>query len=322
MRSLTTTSADGTRLATYRWPAAAAASAIILIIHGLAEHGRRYNHFAERLAAHGVDVYSFDLRGHGATTERVDHGHLGTHSHWQTLLDDVAAIRTQAMQESGYLPVILLGHSLGSFIAQGVLQNHGRDYAGAVLLGAATPSRIMCVLGRFVASVESARVDPTGHSMLMRRLTFGAFEKALKRRIGSKRTHFDWLSSLPAAVDDYIADKDTGFDLRTATWQRLLPGIARVQSPRARMQIPQTLPLLIAAGEDDPVGGFGREPQKLAAAYTNGGHSDVTTLIYAGARHELLHDRVADHLHHDLLDWLTTRRLAGQTPPVTLKKTT
>src|SRR5699024_9697057 len=146
----------------------------------------------------------------------------------------------------------------------------------------------------------------------------GAFEKALKRRIGSKRTHFDWLSSLPAAVDDYIADAETGFDLRTATWQRLLPGIARVQSPRARMQVAQRSPLLIDAGEGDAVGEYGRGPQRLAAAYTIGGPSDVPTVLYAGARHELLHVSVADHLHQGLLGWLTTRRLAGPTPPVTV----
>lgn len=275
----------------------------------MAEHGRRYTLFAEQLAARGLDVYAFDLRGHGGTTEAIDHGYIGTGTRWQMLLDDVAAVHACALETSGCLPVILLGHSLGSFIAQAIMQSRGRNYAAIILSGTAMPSRLSCYLGAIVAAAESARVDPTGRSALMRALSFGAYEKAIKRRTGNRRTRFDWLSSEEKAVDAYVEDPDTGFDMRASTWQRLLPGIAGVQSPRARRQAPMNLPLLIASGEDDPVGKFGRSPRRLACAYDNSGQRDVTTLVYAGARHELLHDTTAALFTHDLLAWLAERGL-------------
>lgn len=298
-------------LSTYAWPATQAATAIVVIVHGMAEHARRYAGLAQRLTAAGVDVHAFDLRGHGATTRAIDHGHIGNQTHWQSLLDDVSAVRLHAVSTSGNLPVILFGHSLGSFIVQGVLQTRGHDYAAAVLSGTATPNRLMCRLGALVAAAERARVDPTGRSALLRALSFGAYERAMKRRAGGKRTRFDWLSSNADAVDAYIDDPDTGFDMRTAAWQCLLPGIARVQSAHARRGIPMDVALLIASGADDPVGRFGTAPARLAAAYANNGQDDVSTLIYGGARHELLNDAAATDFTQDMLAWLTARGLVA-----------
>lgn len=306
---------DNTRLTAYRWHAQGKASAVVLIIHGMAEHALRYAAFAEQLNAAGLEVYAFDLRGHGATTPAVDHGHLGTSTRWQTLIDDVEAVRTLATETTGVLPTVLFGHSLGSFIAQSVIYTHGRSYAGVILSGAAQPSRLMCHLGALVAAVEAARVDPTGRSALLRAMTFGAYERAMKKRLGNRRTRFDWLSSRPQAVDAYIDDPQAGFDMRTAAWQCLLPGIARTQSPQARRKAPADLPLLIAAGSDDPMGRFGREPRALANAYVNNGQQDVTLKLYDGARHELIHDTAADAFIQDVLAWLTARGLAD-TPSV------
>lgn len=310
MHSSTTISTDDTALKAYGWSSPGAATAIVIVVHGMAEHARRYAPFAEQLAAAGLDVHAFDLRGHGATTAAVDHGHIGNQTRWQTLLDDVSAVRAHAVKTSGDLPVVLFGHSLGSFIAQGVIQTSGCDYAAAVLSGAASPSRIMCRLGALFAAAEGARVDPTGCSALLRALSFGAYERASKRRHGGIRTPFDWLSSRPEAVDAYIDDPETGFDMRTAAWQCLLPGIARTQSAHARRQTPMALPLLFASGADDPVGDFGRAPRALARAYKNNGQNDVSALVYDGARHELINDTTAAEFTHDTLAWLAARGLA------------
>src|SRR5699024_313563 len=120
-------------LKVYRWPAAGTATAIVVVVHGMAEHALRYAAFAEQLNAAGLEVYAFDLRGHGATTPAVDHGHLGTSTRWQTLIDDVEAVRALAIETTGALPTVLLGHSLGSFIAQSVMQAQGHNYAAVVL---------------------------------------------------------------------------------------------------------------------------------------------------------------------------------------------
>lgn len=298
---------DDTPLTTYRWATPAAAAGIVIIVHGMAEHGLRYAAFAEQLATLGLAVYTFDLRGHGATTATVDHGYLGSDTTWQTLLADVDTVRAFATTHDGPRPVILFGHSLGSFIVQAVLQTHGRDYAGAILSAPANPARWRCRLGALVAAAEAIRVDPTGRSRILQQLTFGRYARQLARRTGHRRTDFDWLSSDAAVVDAYVADEQTGFAMRTATWRSLLRGMAHTQSPQNRRRAPADLPLLVVAGSDDPAGCFGKAPRALASAYANNGQHDVTLRLYTGARHETINDSRADSIVHDILGWLAQR---------------
>lgn len=300
---------DDTRLATYRWPASdRAARAIVIIVHGMAEHARRYDRFARALAADGIDVYAFDLRGHGATTPAADHGYLGANADWRTLLDDIARLRTHALDQSGRLPVYLFGHSLGSFLVQSALGRRGAGYAGAMLSGVDLPSRSACRLAALVAALESSRVDATGHSRLLQRLTFGTYNRRIARRAGAVETEFDWLSSDPNAVHAYIRDQDCGFALATDSWRRLLRGIARASSPHRRRRIPARLPLLIVAGRDDAMGGFGRGPNALARSLAADGQQGLELRLYDGARHELLHDYCADTVTRDIRAWLASRQ--------------
>ena len=310
----TVTASDDTPLATCRWTTPAATDAIVIIVHGMAEHGLRYAAFAEQLAAARLTVYAFDLRGHGTTTPAVDHGYLGSDTTWQTLLADVDAVRTFATDLDGPCPVILFGHGLGSFIVQATLQTHGCDYAGAILSAPANPARWRCRLGALVAAMEAVLVDPTGQSRLLQRLTFDAYDNAIAKHLHTPHSPCAWLSSDRAAADGYIADEQTGFAMRTATWQCLLRGMAHTQSPHNRRRTPADLPLLIAAGSDDPIGRFGKAPRALANAYLNNGQHDVTLRLYAGARHEIINDSRADSVVHDILDWLAQRNLTITAP--------
>jgi len=306
---------DDTHLATYRWPAEGHARAILIIVHGMAEHACRYDRFARHMAAAGIDVHAFDLRGHGVTAPAVDHGYIGTADDWQALVDDVARIRTHALDTVGRRPVFVFGHSLGSFIAQAVLQERGDGYAGAVLSGTDQPSRLGCRLAAGLAALESARVDATGRSALLQRLSMGAYNRRLKRRTGHVHTPFDWLSSDRRAVADYNNDSACGFAMRADTWRQLLHGIARTCSPHARRAMPPHLPVLIVAGCEDSMGHFGRGPRSLARALDNDGQRDVDLRLYADARHELLHDHTAERVNSDVLAWVENHIDTPEPPP-------
>ena len=295
----------GTRLVAYHWPATIRSRASLVIVHGMAEHARRYSRFAERLARRGIDVHGFDLRGHGATTRSIDHGFMGDRTTWDVLIDDVQRIRRRA-QETNNGPVFLFGHSLGSFIAQAVLQKHGHDYAGAILCGVDMPNRTQSRLAACLARLEIARMDTTGSSDLLQRLIIGPYDRRLKRRLGDSRDN-GWLSSDSAAVDAYEADPDCGFALRAGTWHTVLRGIVRSHGAHARRRIPVGLPLLLIAGGNDPMGQFGRGPERLARAFEGDGQTDLELRIYEGLRHELLHERAADTVTEDIRAWIESR---------------
>lgn len=295
----------GTRLVAYRWPAQTALRANLLIVHGMAEHARRYARFAQALAMRGIEVHAFDLRGHGATTRSLDHGFLGDDTTWNVLIDDVQRIY-QRVRESNGRPVFLFGHSLGSFLAQAVLQKHGADYAGAILSGTDMPNRLQCRAAAVLARLEIARVDTIGTSAVLQRLTIGGYDRRLARRFGPVRDNA-WLSSDDAAVDAYNGDPDCGFAMRAGAWRTILRGIVASSGAHARRRIPTRLPLLMIAGSDDPMGYFGRGPERLARALRSDAQRDLALRLYEGRRHELLHDRSAATVTEDIVGWIEAR---------------
>src|SRR5208337_4710901 len=130
-------SEDGLEIAYYRWRAPARALGIVQIAHGMGEHTLRYAHVAEFLNQAGFHVYSNDHRGHGQSVKsRESLGDFGAGG-WNALVADMATLTRLARTREGGLPVILLGHSMGSFAAQQYVIDHSALIAGLVLSGSA-----------------------------------------------------------------------------------------------------------------------------------------------------------------------------------------
>ena len=111
---------DGTELF-YRKDVPEKPKAIVVIVHGLCEHSGRYDYVTEKFNEKGLGVYRFDNRGHGKSG-----GDRGYVEDFQHFFDDADKIVELALKEQKDLPVFMLGHSMGGFIAAG----YGMKYPG------------------------------------------------------------------------------------------------------------------------------------------------------------------------------------------------
>ena len=111
------TSADGTQIAAYRWDPPGEPRAAVQLTHGMGEHALRYDHVARALNDAGLVVYAQDHRGHGASADPGALGDLGKGG-WPGLVDDIGLLSAYIRAEHPGLPLILLGHSMGSFAVQ------------------------------------------------------------------------------------------------------------------------------------------------------------------------------------------------------------
>src|SRR5580693_6697167 len=127
---------DGRRLTAFRSAPAGRPKAIVQIAHGMAEHFGRYGRLTRALTAAGYAVYGADHRGHGASAAVHGLGDFGPGG-FQSLVDDMAALSRLARDEQPGVPLILLGHSMGSFAAQLYLLAHHAGLAGLALSGTA-----------------------------------------------------------------------------------------------------------------------------------------------------------------------------------------
>ncbi|MDE3735292.1 alpha/beta hydrolase [Pseudomonas resinovorans] len=307
---------DAVPLYVNHWSGEASPRAVVMLSHGMAEHSGRYARLGEALVAAGFELYALDQRGHGRTAEHGVLGQYAADDGWSKVINDLASLNHHIRQQHPQTPILLLGHSMGSYIGQAYLMQHSCSLQGAILSGSNYQPVALYRVARLVARFERWRQGKEGRSPLIEFLSFGSFNKAFK----PNRTAFDWLSRDPQEVDKYVNDPLCGFRCTNQLWLDLLGGLQNITPPKHLAQIDPDLPLLVIGGERDPVS-EGRRLQDLAAALRRAGLRNVQLNIYPGARHELLNESNRDEVTRDLIDWLE-QTLAHSRPNQTQAKET
>jgi alpha-beta hydrolase superfamily lysophospholipase len=299
--TFTMAGSDGAELFVYRWLPDGPCRAIVQVAHGLAEHAGRYARLAEALTGAGYGVYANDHRGHGQTCRTKDElGSFGRRNGWSLCLDDLWKVHRRIASEHPGAPIVLLGHSMGSVMAQQFIGDHGDALAGAILSGPSGSPTAMAAIGRRILKLERLRVGPDGRSKLAAALTFSAFNK----QFNPARTDFDWLSRDPAEVDKYVADPLCGFSATVQLWIDLLDGWAAASTPAHRARIPKNLPIYVIAGGRDPVSGNTKQIVPMLEAWRAAGLKNVQHRFYPEARHEVSNETNRDEVTANLIEWL------------------
>ncbi|RMP61136.1 hypothetical protein ALQ18_00301 [Pseudomonas marginalis pv. marginalis] len=293
------TANDQSRLYVNQWLPDGPPKALVMLCHGMAEHSGRYARLAQALCNAGYGVYAADQRGHGRTADEGTLGLYAEHDGWNTVVGDLASLNQHIGQQQPGLPIILLGHSMGSYIAQAYLLHHSTSLNGAILSGSNFQPVALYRAARLIARLERSRQGLRGRSGLIDFLSFGSFNKAFK----PNRTAFDWLSRDPSEVDKYINDPLCGFRCTNQLWVDLLGGLQQISKASNLAQIDPGLPILVIGGECDPVS-EGKRLKSLAHALREAGCQNVHLNVYPQARHEVFNETNRDEVTADVLTWL------------------
>lgn len=299
----------------HQWPAQESqqqpAKAWVHIIHGMNEHSARYQPLAEFLNQQGYTVTADDHRGHGKTgAANGNLYHIADHDGWNQMVADQWQLIQHIGQQTD-LPLIILGHSMGSFLATRLCQTYREqidtgmksELKGLVLSGSNYAPPWFCRTAAQIARIERRRLGPRAASKLLENLSFGAFNNAFK----PTRTDKDWLSSDSAVVDSYIADPHCGGALSIQSWFDFLNGLADLSARAVMAHINPSLPIYLLSGALDPVGGQGKGVKKLAKILGQAGIENITCKLYAGGRHEMFNERNKQRVYNDLLAWIDAR---------------
>lgn len=300
---------DRSGLLVNQWLPGATPKAIVLLVHGMAEHTARYARLGKTLNEAGFGLYAHDQRGHGKTAERGTPGYFADHDGWCAVVSDVASLHQHIGQAHPGLPIFLLGHSMGSYIAQAYLLHHSNSLQGAILSASNFQPVALYRAASLIAQLERWRQGPKGRSALIEWLSFGSFNKAFK----PNRTRYDWLSRDPAEVDAYANDPLCGFRCTNQLWIDLLGGLQQISKASNLVQIDSALPLLVMGGACDPVS-EGKRLESLAGALRKAGSQDLQLKIYPQARHELFNEINRDEVTADVVEWLDQALLRSRPP--------
>jgi len=272
------------------------AKANLVICTGMEEHAGRYDDFATFLNKHGYSVFILDHYGQG---ENADVEHLGQ---WEksgfrktvNAVDElVCKLRITCR------PIMIMGHSMGSFIVQDYIQRYSNHVTKAVICGSCG-KQFGVRIGDRLARILVHKRNYNKPSKFFHKMAFGGYNRHIK----NPRTPFDWLSVNEANVDAYIADEKCGYGSSCGFYKEFFKGLNRLHTPRFLSKIRKDLPILLIAGKEDPVGKYGKGVLKLENTYKKLGIKKVDTILYDNMRHEILNETNKMDVYNDILNFI------------------
>ena len=260
--------------------------AVLQAAHGMAEHLERYEKFAAALCDLGIAFYINDHLGHGqSVTAPSELGYFGEADGWKNFVEDCHKLSLIAKEENPGKPLIFFGHSMGSFVARAYTLKYANEVNAAIYCGTAGPNPAAGV-GQTLAKVIAKVKGDHHRSKLIDKIAFGAYNSKFE-----KRTAFDWLTRDNDEVDKYIADDLCGFLFTANGYRDLMALLAFVSSKEWFEGLDKKLPVLVIAGEMDPVGDYSKGINTVCEKLYKAGKDNVTKILYPGARHEILNEK-------------------------------
>ncbi|MDC1360800.1 lysophospholipase [Gammaproteobacteria bacterium] len=257
---------------------------VVQISHGMAEHLGRYENFISHLNDEGFHVIIHNHRGHGDRLVDGKMGFFASEGGWSYLVDDLISIHEWAVKQYPELPHILLGHSMGSWVAMSALQKV-TDFNVALISGSSKPKVLETIVQKLLVRIETMRLGPSGYSNFLHKTIFGGFNAKFK----DANTPNDWLSRDQLSVDDYTKDPLCGFVVTNQLWLDIIEGVSNIFIPDNLDLISKKMPMLVFSGSEDPVGGMGKGTTELHNSLVESGCKS-TLLLIQGARHETLNE--------------------------------
>ena len=275
-QELTLEAADGTPLEARYWPRPQPRG-VLVVAHGLGEHGACYAPLAEALGpATEMDVLAFDFRGHGRSP-----GRRGLVRRYEELDADLqGALRWAEAASTAHLPRFLMGHSNGGLVALRVIQKgQGGNLRGLILSNPALR------LAQKVAWPKRFAAD------VLRRCAPGI---TLATDVRAEQMTRD-----PEMVAERNADPLRHTRISAAIYFGMIEGGAQVIRRAHAIHLPT---LLILGGADNVIA-----PSGSQELFDHLGLSDKTMHVYPGMLHEPLNELGRDQVMSDLGTWLAER---------------
>lgn len=270
---------------------------VIQIIHGMGEHSLRYDSTARYFNKIGYLVYADDHRGHGYSVDSTDQLGLIKES-FSTLVEDEKYITSFISKRHPDLPIYVLGHSMGSFIAQGHMTDNSQA-KGYILSGSCGKRPVETSVG-WIFSWLIKTIFNNKRSPLIKKLIFLGYN----RKIENKITPFDWLTRKKEIVKEYIEDPLCNFVYSSGFYSSFLKFLNDLYKKENFKSTRRFMPILLISGEEDPVGLYGKGVKKLFEFYRDHSFENIRMKLYPGGRHEILSELNCIEVLEDIENWI------------------
>lgn len=253
---------------------------VIVIIHGLAEHGGRYRETAEFFSENEWAVYVCDLRAHGLSPDPPKAGRVHV-NRFTDYFHDVDAITGLARAQNPDLPLFVLGHSMGGLIAIRYVLEKPEGLAGAII------------------SSPALGTHPEFKPPLYLKLLVSILSVLAPRILVDSELDTQAISRDPDVVKNYLEDPLVSQKISARWYREILKSMRKAHAAASSLRVPV---LLMQSGEDRLV-----DPAAPGRWSETAPDSLVDLVIWDELYHEMLNEPEKDRVRDKILSWLEDR---------------
>ena len=276
---------------------------ILQIAHGMTEHIGRYEAFMRYLAENGFIACGHDHLGHGTTAENGhEHGYFASNNGHKLLCEDVVLFGNAVREDYPDLPLILLGHSMGSFIVRGAVRRHP-DACDALIVMGTSGKNPLALPGLLISKIICKIKGEKFISPFVLSVAFSSYNKYME-----SEHPFAWLTRDEKELKKHDADPFCAFSFTVSAMCDLILLQSLCNKRSWFRNIPKELPVLLVSGDRDPVGNYGKGVEEVYRRLRSAGVRNVSLKLYPDMRHEILNEIGKENVREDILQYLLSQK--------------
>ena len=286
-------------------PSGAAVRGVVQISHGMIDHIGRYSKLIDALTARGYVVAGNDHLGHGeSAASEEDFGFFAESGGTELVLKDLHSMNRLLRERFPGIKPVILGHSMGSFLSRLYTVKYPHTVSGHIIHGTGGPMGAILPMGKAIVSTISFFRGKRYRSPFVASLAFSGYNSHFPKSEGKNA----WLTRDASQITTRDTDPMTSFIFTVSAYKELFGMVGESNSKRWFAAYPKSVPTLVVAGSEDPVGKYGKGPTYVYKNLLMSGVGNISFKLYEGARHELFNETCRDEVFGDIADWLATVR--------------
>lgn len=288
----------------YIWDDVQEVKSIIQLVHGSCEHALRYDEFAKEMNKNGFVVVANDHRGHGKTAELNNEplGYFSSENGWNKIVNDLKIVNEFIKKQFVNFPVIMLGHSMGSFMVRTYMIDYPNSIDGFIISGTAWHNPMLLKTSWLIARIRQTFRKNDGPDDFIWKLSY----KPLNKKYASiDSTGVEWLSNNNENNDKFLNDPLTGQVFSSSAFKDMFSGLLYNQKKKNIKKVNKNISILLISEKNDPVGNYGQMVKKTFKTFKNQNLS-VQLKLYHNQRHEILFDNDKKMVEQDVINFINS----------------
>lgn len=272
--------------------------AVVLLAHGLCGCKERFLPFMEYMAANGVACVANDHRGHGSSIRSEEDRGDTYQGGAEAVVMDMEVVADYIGNNYQGVPVILLGHSMGSLAARAFLKRNESRLDKVIVCASPSPNP-MAPIGRTIIDLMSKFNHGKQRPEILQKFTSASYNRRFKHE-----GYQAWTCSDAAVRQQFANDPRCNFTITVDLAKTLMELFKEAYSDKGWSVNNPDLPIVFMSGEDDPCMISRKRFERVVEHIGQRGYNNVRKMTYPKMRHEILNEIDKQRVWDDILAFI------------------